>query len=112
MRLYERGVSRVKRSWNDICRYKYEFGISNGKIMLMDEVNTPDSSRGWMKDDYEEDLKKVKNHVSLTRNTSENLALSKVYWNGKFLSLQMKFELKHQQDIWKKLVIPRENPCN
>mgnify|MGYP000751840058 FL=1 len=32
---------------------KYEFGISNGKIMLMDEVNTPDSSRYWQAEDYE-----------------------------------------------------------
>jgi len=37
---------------------KYEFGISSGKIMLMDEVNTPDSSRYWMADDYEKRFEK------------------------------------------------------
>jgi len=53
MRLYERGVSRAADHGMIFVDTKYEFGISNGKIMLMDEVNTPDSSRYWMKDDYE-----------------------------------------------------------
>ncbi|MFL2944190.1 MAG: phosphoribosylaminoimidazolesuccinocarboxamide synthase [Candidatus Poseidoniales archaeon] len=53
MRLYERGVSRAADHGMIFVDTKYEFGISNGKIMLMDEVNTPDSSRYWMKEDYE-----------------------------------------------------------
>jgi len=53
MRLYERGVSRATDHGLIFVDTKYEFGISNGKIMLMDEVNTPDSSRYWMVDDYE-----------------------------------------------------------
>jgi len=53
MRLYERGVSRAADHGMIFVDTKYEFGISKGKIMLMDEVNTPDSSRYWMKDDYE-----------------------------------------------------------
>ena len=31
---------------------KYEFGELNGKIFLIDEVHTPDSSRFWIKDTY------------------------------------------------------------
>ena len=58
MRLYERGVSRAADHGMIFVDTKYEFGISNGKIMLMDEVNTPDSSRYWMKDDYEERFEK------------------------------------------------------
>ena len=53
MRLYERGVARAADHGMIFVDTKYEFGISNGKIMLMDEVNTPDSSRYWMKEDYE-----------------------------------------------------------
>ena len=53
MRLYERGVSSAAEHGMIFVDTKYEFGISNGKIMLMDEVNTPDSSRYWMKEDYE-----------------------------------------------------------
>ena len=53
MRLYERGVSRAADHGLIFVDTKYEFGISNGKIMLMDEVNTPDSSRYWISEDYE-----------------------------------------------------------
>jgi len=58
MRLYERGVSRSADHGLIFVDTKYEFGISNGKIMLMDEVNTPDSSRYWMAKDYEERFEK------------------------------------------------------
>jgi phosphoribosylaminoimidazole-succinocarboxamide synthase len=33
---------------------KYEFGLSNGKLVLVDEVHTPDSSRFWYADTYGE----------------------------------------------------------
>ena len=58
MKLYERGVARAAEHGMIFVDTKYEFGISNGKIMLMDEVNTPDSSRYWIKDDYESRFEK------------------------------------------------------
>ncbi len=36
-----------------IADTKFEFGVVDGEIILMDEVLTPDSSRFWPKDDYE-----------------------------------------------------------
>jgi phosphoribosylaminoimidazole-succinocarboxamide synthase len=33
---------------------KYEFGSKDGKIMLIDEINTPDSSRYFYADEYQE----------------------------------------------------------
>jgi phosphoribosylaminoimidazole-succinocarboxamide synthase len=33
---------------------KYEFGLYDGKLMLIDEIHTPDSSRFWIADTYEE----------------------------------------------------------
>lgn len=35
---------------------KYEFGKSNGEIILMDEIHTPDSSRYFYKEGYEANL--------------------------------------------------------
>jgi len=32
---------------------KYEFGLLNGELILIDEIHTPDSSRFWRKSDYE-----------------------------------------------------------
>lgn len=37
---------------------KYEFGLYNGKLTLIDEIHTPDSSRFWIAKTYEERLKK------------------------------------------------------
>ena len=36
-----------------IADTKFEFGIYDGKIILIDEILTPDSSRFWPKDTYE-----------------------------------------------------------
>jgi len=33
---------------------KYEFGLYQGRLMLMDEIHTPDSSRFWIRDTCEE----------------------------------------------------------
>ena len=35
---------------------KYEFGIHNGKVILIDEIYTADSSRYWKKDSYDAKL--------------------------------------------------------
>ena len=35
-----------------LCDTKFEFGIFDGALMLIDEVLTPDSSRFWPKDSY------------------------------------------------------------
>jgi phosphoribosylaminoimidazole-succinocarboxamide synthase len=35
---------------------KYEFGLADGRLLLIDEVHTPDSSRYWFADSYEERL--------------------------------------------------------
>lgn len=32
---------------------KYEFGLYNGQLTLIDEIHTPDSSRFWRKDSYQ-----------------------------------------------------------
>jgi phosphoribosylaminoimidazole-succinocarboxamide synthase len=37
---------------------KYEFGLNNGELTLMDEIHTPDSSRFWKADTYEARFKK------------------------------------------------------
>lgn len=35
---------------------KFEFGIYNGEIILIDELFTPDSSRYWAKENYALDI--------------------------------------------------------
>ena len=33
---------------------KYEFGLVNGELIVIDEIHTPDSSRYWISDEYED----------------------------------------------------------
>ena len=55
MRLYERGVEIAAKQGIILVDTKYEFGIDGeGKIVLIDEIHTPDSSRYWLKDSYED----------------------------------------------------------
>ncbi|WP_348535533.1 phosphoribosylaminoimidazolesuccinocarboxamide synthase [Portibacter lacus] len=46
---------------------KYEFGIYNGQILLMDEIHTPDSSRYYIKEGYHERQKKGEKQKQLSK---------------------------------------------
>ena len=50
--VYERGRDVAARRGIIIADTKFEFGRVNGKILLIDEVLTPDSSRFWPADQY------------------------------------------------------------
>lgn len=52
--LFRRGQETANRHGLILVDTKYEFGNHNGTIMLMDEVHTPDSSRYFYLDTYEE----------------------------------------------------------
>ncbi len=51
--IYERAVAIAGLAGIIIADTKMEFGLLDGKLILIDELLTPDSSRFWPKDDYE-----------------------------------------------------------
>ena len=51
--LYKRGTEIAARQGLILVDTKYEFGKANGKIYLIDEIHTPDSSRYFYSDGYE-----------------------------------------------------------
>ena len=51
--IYNRGRDYADTKGILIADTKFEFGILNGEVILIDEVLTPDSSRFWPKDKYE-----------------------------------------------------------
>jgi len=51
--LYSRGVDYALKRGIIICDTKFEFGVIDGKIAIVDEMLTPDSSRFWPADKYE-----------------------------------------------------------
>jgi phosphoribosylaminoimidazole-succinocarboxamide synthase len=53
-KLYQRGTEIAAERGLILVDTKYEFGKYNGKIHLIDEIHTPDSSRYFYKEGYEE----------------------------------------------------------
>lgn len=53
LRIYEFGNQRTEPRGIIIADTKFEFGSVDGRIVLVDEVLTPDSSRFWPVDQYE-----------------------------------------------------------
>ncbi len=55
LRVYERAAEHARRRGVLLADTKFEFGVDElGTLVLGDEVLTPDSSRYWPADDYEE----------------------------------------------------------
>ncbi|MFN5884489.1 MAG: phosphoribosylaminoimidazolesuccinocarboxamide synthase [Bacteroidota bacterium] len=52
-KLYEMGSNQAKQQGLILVDTKYEFGNKGEKIMLIDEIHTPDSSRYFYADTYE-----------------------------------------------------------
>ncbi len=52
IKLYEEGRRYAESRGIIIADTKFEFGICDGKLILIDEVLTPDSSRFWPMDEY------------------------------------------------------------
>jgi phosphoribosylaminoimidazole-succinocarboxamide synthase len=52
--IYERAAEIAAQAGIIIADTKMEFGLFDGKLILIDELLTPDSSRFWPKDDYKE----------------------------------------------------------
>lgn len=56
--LFQRGTELAAKKGLILVDTKYEFGKKDGKIYLIDEIHTPDSSRYFYRDTYEENLAK------------------------------------------------------
>lgn len=53
-KLYARGQEIARKMGLILVDTKYEFGLYNGEVTLMDEIHTPDSSRYFYLEGYEE----------------------------------------------------------
>src|SRR3989338_2631646 len=59
LQLFERGTRICNKAGIILVDKKYEFGLDeNKKLILIDEIHTPDSSRFWVKKTYKERLEK------------------------------------------------------
>ncbi|REE90584.1 phosphoribosylaminoimidazole-succinocarboxamide synthase [Paenibacillus taihuensis] len=54
--LYEFAAARCEERGIILADCKFEFGLIDGKVILIDEIFTPDSSRFWAKDKFAYDV--------------------------------------------------------
>lgn len=65
--IFKRGQEIAAKMGLILVDTKYEFGKRDGQIMLMDEVHTPDSSRYYYAEGYEERLRKGEKQKQLSK---------------------------------------------
>ncbi len=66
-KLFKRGQEHARSMGLILVDTKYEIGKLNGQFVLSDEVHTPDSSRYWFADTYEELFKAGKDQRKLDK---------------------------------------------
>ncbi len=65
--LFERGQKMAAEKGLILVDTKYEFGKRDGKVYLIDEIHTPDSSRYFIADGYEEKFEKGEPQKQLSK---------------------------------------------
>lgn len=65
--IFRRGTEIAAKQGLILVDTKYEFGKKDGQIYLMDEVHTPDSSRYFYADGYEERLERGEHQKQLSK---------------------------------------------
>ena len=76
--LFEKGSKIARERGLILVDTKYEFGKSkDGEILLIDEIHTPDSSRYFYLDGYEERQKNFKNQKQLSKEFARQWLISK-----------------------------------
>ena len=67
LKLFEAGQKWAMDRGLILVDTKYEFGIYNDRLIVIDEIHTPDSSRFWLADKYEENFKNKQKQVMLDK---------------------------------------------
>ena len=66
-KLFDRGTKLAASKGLILVDTKYEFGIRDGEVMLIDEIHTPDSSRYFYSIGYQERQKKGQSQKQLSK---------------------------------------------
>ncbi len=108
LNLYERGSKIADKSGLILADTKYEFGIDKkGRLILIDEIHTPDSSRYWQKATYREKFKKGEEVENFDKEFMR-LWFSKNNYTGKGKAPQMPDDLiikisQRYQEVYERL---------
>ena len=67
LKLFNEGKKWADKQGLILVDTKYEFGLVDGELIVIDEIHTPDSSRFWVKSEYEERFKAGKSQKMLDK---------------------------------------------
>ena len=67
LKLFNEGQRWASKRGLILVDTKYEFGIYNGELIVIDEIHTPDSSRYWVKGEYESRFKNNQSQLMLDK---------------------------------------------
>lgn len=77
LELFRRGSEVLAAIGVLLADTKFEFGLRNGELILIDEALTPDSSRFWPRDDYEPGRNQASYDKQILRDWLETLDWNK-----------------------------------
>jgi len=78
LKIYSKGVAHAEGKGVILADTKFEFGLVDGEITLIDEVLTPDSSRYWPKDGYREGISPPSYDKQFVRDYLESIKFDKM----------------------------------
>lgn len=103
IRIYKEGREFAATKGIIIADTKFEFGVYNGELILIDEVLTPDSSRFWPKDKYEEGHDQPSYDKQIVRNYLSSLTWNKTYPGPELPADVVEKTAQAYQDVYKRL---------
>ena len=77
LQLFSEGEKWANQQGLILVDTKYEFGLVNGELIVIDEIHTPDSSRYWIADQYEARFKNGDDQLMLDKENIRQWLISK-----------------------------------
>lgn len=82
-RLFAAGQAHAAKQGLILADTKYEMGLArDGSLVVIDEIHTPDSSRYWYADDYDERLARGEEPRSLDKEYVRRWLANEAKWTG------------------------------
>jgi len=82
LRLFERGQTWARSRGLILVDTKYEMGTSEGRLLVIDEIHTPDSSRYWMAEGSEERFERGEEQRMLDKENIRQWLIQKHGFSG------------------------------
>jgi phosphoribosylaminoimidazole-succinocarboxamide synthase len=82
LKLFDHGTEILARQNLILVDTKYEFGLLDGEVVLIDEIHTPDSSRFWYLDTYKQLFEEGKEQKQMDKEYVRQWLINERNWMG------------------------------